>query len=31
MNASGYSEAMQREMVWLSGHVPYAQAQAIAE
>jgi len=31
VSESGYSEALQREMVWLSGHVPYAQAQAIAE
>ena len=30
MNTSGYSVALQREMVWLSGHVPYEQAQAIA-
>ncbi len=30
-SASGYSQALQREMVWLSGHVPYEQAQAIAE
>jgi hypothetical protein len=31
VTASGYSQALQREMVWLSSHVPYEQAQAIAE
>ncbi len=31
VNTSAYSEALQREMVWLSAQVPYERAQAIAE